>query len=247
MNESGISRADHEISHGKWLAAQDTETVWGWGTPAGRLRASRRARLIVAGAGLASGKRVLEIGCGTGMFTEIFAASGATILAVDISPELLDKARLRRLPARVTFLERRFEDCDVVGPFDAVIGSSILHHLEVDVAIRHIRRLLKPGGRLSFAEPNMLNPQVYLERRFSHLPMFSHISPDETAFVRWDLARRLRQAGFDAVSISPFDWLHPSTPEPLIRVVQSTGRAVEHIPLLREFAGSLHIQAGVPA
>jgi 2-polyprenyl-3-methyl-5-hydroxy-6-metoxy-1,4-benzoquinol methylase len=182
------------------------------------------------------------------MFTEMFAASGATILAVDISPELLDKARLRKLPAgQVTFLERRFEDCDVVGPFDAVIGSSILHHLDVDVAIRHIRRLLKPGGRLSFAEPNMLNPQVYLERRFSHLPMFSYTSPDETAFVRWDLARRLREAEFEAISITPFDWLHPSTPKPLIGIVQGSGRAVEHIPLLREFAGSLHIQAGVPA
>jgi SAM-dependent methyltransferase len=247
MNHSGTPRAENEISHGKWLAAQDTETVWGWGTPAGRLRANRRARLIAAGAGLAPRKRALEIGCGTGMFTEMFAASGATILAVDISAELLDKARLRRLPAgQVTFLEKRFEDCDVVGPFDAVIGSSILHHLEVDAAIGHIRRLLKPGGRLSFAEPNMLNPQVYLERRFSHLPMFSYTSPDETAFVRWDLARRLRDAGFGAISISPFDWLHPSTPKPLIGVVQSAGRAVEHIPLLREFAGSLHIQAGVP-
>src|SRR5437773_1072311 len=98
-------RAEHEISHGKWLAAKDTEKVWGWGTPAGRLRANRRASLIMDGAELAPEKRALEIGCGTGMFTEMFAASGATILAVDISAELLEKARLRSLPARrVTFL-----------------------------------------------------------------------------------------------------------------------------------------------
>jgi hypothetical protein len=77
--------------------------------------------------------------------------------------------------------------------------------------------------------------------------MFSYTSPDETAFVRWDMARRLREAGFEAISISPFDWLHPSTPKPLIGVVQGAGRAVEHIPFLREFAGSLHIQAEVPA
>ena len=92
-------RADREIRHGEWLAAHDTETVWGWGTSAPRVRARRRADLIIAGAALSSGKRVLEIGCGTGMFTEMFAATGARIVAVDISPELLQKARARRLPA----------------------------------------------------------------------------------------------------------------------------------------------------
>src|ERR1700730_7439138 len=155
-------RADREIKHGEWLAAHDTETVWGWGTPAGRIRARRRADLIIAGATLSPGKRVLEIGCGTGMFTEMFAATGATIIAVDISPELLTKARSRGLPpGQVTFCERRFEDCDVEGPFDSVIGSSVLHHLEIGSAIRRIKDLLKPGGKLSFAEPNMLNPQVF--------------------------------------------------------------------------------------
>ena len=49
---------------------------------------------------------------------------------------------------------------------------------------------------MSFAEPNMLNPQVYLERRFHYLPMFAYTSPDETAFVRWKLAAKLRKAGF---------------------------------------------------
>jgi len=126
LPRSGNARAEHEIKHGVWLAERDTETVWGWGTPAGKLRAKRRAELIIRGAGLSSGKRVLEIGCGTGLFTEMFAASGATIVAVDISEELLEKARLRGLPAhQVTFLAKRFEDCDVDGPFDAVIGSSV--------------------------------------------------------------------------------------------------------------------------
>ena len=29
------TRAEHEVSHGRWLAEQDTEKVWGWNTPAG--------------------------------------------------------------------------------------------------------------------------------------------------------------------------------------------------------------------
>jgi 2-polyprenyl-3-methyl-5-hydroxy-6-metoxy-1,4-benzoquinol methylase len=245
-SQAGL-RADREIKHGEWLAVHDTEVVWGWGTPAGRIRARRRADLIIAGAALSPGKRVLEIGCGTGMFTEMFAASGATIIAVDISPELLKKARARGLPpGQVTFCERRFEDCDVEGLFDSVIGSSVLHHLEIESAVRRIKELLKPGGRITFAEPNMLNPQVFLERRFQHWSIFSYTSPDETAFVRWQLARQLREAGFEGISIQPFDWLHPSTPKTLIKAVSAAGRLLESVPLLREFAGSLNIGAKLP-
>jgi 2-polyprenyl-3-methyl-5-hydroxy-6-metoxy-1,4-benzoquinol methylase len=240
-------RAEREIKHGEWLAAHDTETVWGWGTPAGRIRARRRADLIVAGAALSAGKRVLEIGCGTGTFTAMFAATGAAIVAVDISAELLKKARARGLPAgQITFCEGRFEDCSVGGQFDAVIGSSILHHLEIEPAIHRIKELLKPGGRISFAEPNMLNPQVFLERKFSYLPMFSYTSPDETAFVRWKLARQLREAGFSDIIVRPFDWLHPATPKPLIGMVSGLGRLVESAPILREFSGSLYIGAALP-
>ena len=225
-------------------AELETETVWGWGTPAGQLRARRRADLILEGAGLSPGQRALEIGCGTGLFTGMFASSGAQIVAVDISGELLEKARARNLPAgQVTFLEKRFEDCEVDGPFDAVVGSSILHHLDIDAALTNIRRLLKAGGILSFAEPNMLNPQVYLERKFHYLPMFSYTSPDETAFVRWRFARLLEEHGFQEISITPFDWLHPAVPRALIGGVRGLGRLLEAVPGVREFSGSLYIRA----
>ena len=240
----GSSRAEREILHGRHLAGLETETVWGWGTPAGQLRALRRAALIIEGANLSAGHRALEIGCGTGVFTEMFASQGASIVAVDISGELLEKARARNLPpGQVTFLEKRFEDCDVDGPFDAVIGSSILHHLDITGALKNIRRLLKPGGILSFAEPNMLNPQVWLERKFHHLPMFSYTSPDETAFVRWKFARLLQEYGFEEISITPFDWLHPVVPRPLIGTVRGISRLLEILPGVREFSGSLYIRA----
>jgi 2-polyprenyl-3-methyl-5-hydroxy-6-metoxy-1,4-benzoquinol methylase len=244
MGSNQNLRAEHEVSHGRWLAEQDTEKIWGWNTPAGRLRAQRRAQRIVDAARVQQNSHVLEIGCGTGLFTAMFAATGANITAVDISPELLEKARLKNLPvAQVTFLEKRFEDCEIDGPFDAVIGSSILHHLDIDQSIERIKALLKPGGRIGFAEPNLLNPQVYLERKFQYLPMFAYTSPDETAFVRWKLATKLRQAGFLDIAIEPFDWLHPFTPKPLIGAVRLIGAFLEAVPGAREFSGSLAIGA----
>ncbi len=240
-------RACNEIDHGRKLAAGDTEAIWGWTTPAGRIRARRRAEMIIRGAGLRPGIRALELGCGTGLFTALFAQTGAHITAVDISPDLLDRARRKQLPAdRVTFVQTRFEDCDQLGPFDAVVGSSVLHHLEVQESIEKIFTLLRPGGVLSFAEPNMLNPQAFLERRFHNLPMFSYVSPDETAFVRWKLKGLLESVGFVDVRITPHDWLHPATPRPLIGTVKALGSVLEWAPLIREFSGSHFIYGRRP-
>jgi 2-polyprenyl-3-methyl-5-hydroxy-6-metoxy-1,4-benzoquinol methylase len=237
-------KAQHEIDHGVLLAGQDTEKSWGWGTPAGKIRARRRAELIITAAGLSSDKKVLEIGCGTGLFTEMFAETGADIIAVDISPELLQKAKARNLPPTVRILEKRFEDCDLDGPFDAIIGSSILHHLAVKAALTKIFELLKPGGAICFAEPNFLNPQVFMERKFRK--WFPYTSPDEIAFVRWRLKKDLEEAGLFKIEITPFDWLHPSTPEKIIPQVKSLGEIFEKTPVLQEFSGSLLIRAERP-
>jgi 2-polyprenyl-3-methyl-5-hydroxy-6-metoxy-1,4-benzoquinol methylase len=236
-------KAANEIAHAKRLAQHDADDAWGWRSPAGRARVARRAELIARGAGLKSGMRVLEVGCGTGIFTENFAGYEIELLAVDISEELLAKARLRAIPTgRVRFLCKRFEESDFEGQFDAIIGSSVLHHLDIAVSLHRMYELLCPGGCLAFAEPNMLNPQVYLERKLK----LWYVSPDEIAFVRWRLARQLNAIGFLDVRVVPFDWLHPSTPEPFISLVRSTGLLLERIPFLREFAGSLSISARRP-
>lgn len=241
-------RAKHEIKHGKILSQSDPELIWNWNTPAGRLRARRRAEKIIKGSKLEPGVVALEIGCGTGMFTEMFVQSGAKLIAVDISPDLLKKARARNLPSdRVLFVEKHFENCDIDGPFDAVIGSSVLHHLEIETAVKKIYNLLKPGGFMSFAEPNMLNPQIFVERKFRFLlPCLWYVSADETAIVRWKFSDLLAKIGFDNIEIMPFDWLHPATPKPLIPLIDKIGRLLENTPILSEFAGSLYIQCRRP-
>lgn len=241
------SRGDHEIAHGKFLAENGAEATWGWGTPAGKVRARRRADLIARNAGLAPGKLVLEIGCGTGLFTEYFAQSGATIVAVDISEELLRLADQKILPRdRVRFVCKSFEDCDLDGPFDAIIGSSVLHHLEVERSLRKCLTLLKPGGAFSFAEPNMLNPQIFLQKNVGWIKKLVGDSPDETAFVAGRIVDLLTRIGFVDARAEAFDWLHPATPKPLIPLVGAMGRGFEAVPLVRRFAGSLSIFARRP-
>jgi SAM-dependent methyltransferase len=177
----------------------------------------------------------------------MFAQTGVELIALDISADLLEKARARGIPSdEVQFLEGRFEDSDIGGPFDAVVGSSILHHLDLETALPRIFELLKPGGVMSFAEPNMLNPQILFQKNVPWLKKRMGDSPDETAFVRWWIHARLLKAGLQKVEITPFDWLHPTTPAPLIRVIRSLGRILEKMPVMREFAGSLHIRCYRP-
>ena len=89
----------------------------------------------------------------------------------------------------------------------------------------------------------MLNPQIWLERNIAFVRKSMNNSPDETAFVRWALKKELIKTGFKDISIRPFDFLHPLTPNILIPVISKIGNLVESIPLVREIAGSLLIYA----
>jgi len=235
-------RLHNEIEHGKYLLAHGAGEVWNWETPAGRIRWARRVKLLTGQ--LRQEQRVLELGCGTGYFTRELAVTGAQITAIDISPELLETAR-----QECSFANARFEIQNAYAmtfsneTFDSVVGSSVLHHLEIDQALAEIYRVLRPGGTIRFTEPNMLNPQIAIQKNVPAVKRRLGDSPDETAFFRWSLQRRLNRAGFRQIEVTPFDFLHPKVPSGCIPAVQAIEKLLEKAPLLSELAGSLFIQA----
>ena len=236
-------RIQNEVQHGKKIA-DNAVNIWGWGTPAGKTRADRRALYFIQHGDITAGKKVLEIGCGTGEFTKRITQTGADITAIDISPDLLEIARKTIPNVTVRFHVQNVEKLDFKdGSFDVVIGSSILHHLNLNLAIKEVYRVLKRGGGIVFTEPNMFNPQIWLERNIPIIRKLTNNSPDETAFIRWVLKKELMNLGFKNVSIRPFDFLHPFTPSMLIPFISNIGNLVERIPLAREIAGSLLIYA----
>lgn len=235
-------RLQREIEHGRYLIEHGAGEVWNWEGPAGRLRWKRRVRMLTSH--LRPGMGVLEIGCGTAYFTRELAGTGAAITAVDISRELLEAARASCPAQNVTFeIQNAYEMSFAGASFDSVVGSSVLHHLEVGRAIDEIYRVLKPGGMICFTEPNMLNPQIALQKNVPAIKKRLGDSPDETAFFRWPLRRRLEQAGFRDVQIQPFDFLHPKTPSRWISALEKLSETLEKMPLVREIAGSLYIRA----
>lgn len=231
----------NERRHGEIIRARGEE-VWNWSSPAGRRRWARRCRLFQEFIGNRRA-RVLEIGCGTGLFTEALARTANTILAIDVSDALILRARARVSSSNVAFIAA---DACRTGfrseSIDFVVGSSSLHHLEVDRALAEWIRILKPGGGMLFTEPNMMNPQVALIKNVRWIRRLAGDSPDETAFFRGRIVESLRGAGFVDVLAEPFDFIHPRTPVRLLEPLERWGARIEKLPLLREIAGSLRIQ-----
>ena len=244
---SSAERLGREIAHHRRIAPF-AEAIWSWSSPSGTVRAERRAGLYLAHGALGPGKQALELGCGTGLFLARVATSGASIHAVDLSNDLLDRARARvgNLP-NVTLSRGNAEALPFRDrAFDLVYGSSILHHLDLDAALRELLRVLRPGGRLVFAEPNALNPHLLLIFRVRALRRHFGVSPDEMAFSRWRARAALARAGFADVSVEPYDFLHPSTPRSWIGAVSRASLVLERVRLVREIAGSLLLRARRP-
>jgi ubiquinone/menaquinone biosynthesis C-methylase UbiE len=235
-------RIAKEIQHGRFLAAHGAGEIWNWESPAGKLRWTRRVKMLSSH--LEPGMRVLELGCGTGYFTRELARLGADVIAIDVSPELLEIAKANCSMPNVCY---EIQDASALSypsaMFDSVVGSSVLHHIEIKEALQEIYRVLKPGGAIHFTEPNMLNPQIAIQKNVPWVKRKLGDSPDETAFFRWPLRRLLEQARFRDIRIDPFDFLHPQTPRFLVNRLHGLGRFLERVPVISELAGSLYIRA----
>src|SRR5207249_8676091 len=218
-------RIAKDVQHGRFLAEHGAGEIWNWVSPAGKLRWARRVKMLSGHLGV--GMTVLELGCGTGYFTRELARSGADIVALDVSPELLEVARAICSARNVHYeIQNAYEMSYPDAVFDSVVGSSVLHHLEIEAALREIYRVLKPGGTIHFTEPNMLNPQIAIQKNVPWIKRRLGDSPNETAFS-------------DGRSIGC--WNRPAIA--LFDGANVLGHFLERVPVISEFAGSPFIRA----
>ena len=244
-NTINQERIQNEIEHGKHLKElmkHGEARIWEFQTPAGRHRWERRVNLLTSH--LKPGMQVLEIGCGTGIFTKEIAKHKVNLIAIDISPELLDDARINVPSNNVQFqIENAYELSFADNSFDSIIASSVLHHLEIENAIKEFYRVLKPGGTAIFSEPNMMNPQIAIQKNVPFIKRWLEDSPDETAFLRWSIVKVFKNNGFKNVSALPYDFMHPFIPKFIIKIFKPIIDKLDQIPVVKEIAGSLLIRA----
>lgn len=113
-----------------------------------------------------AGMKVLEIGAGTGMCTEVILQTGARVVATDISKSAL--ALLARRTARFSNLETRVADMESLpfadAEFDVVCSAGSLSYGENRIVMQEIYRVLKPGGRFICVDSLNHNPIYRLNR-----------------------------------------------------------------------------------
>lgn len=101
--------------------------------------------------------RLLDLGCGTGWTTCLFARRGYDVVGQDICSDMIDVAqenRARYQAENVHFLVSDYEDLPFADEFDSAVFYDSLHHaMDEEAALRGVFRALKPGGQCVISEP----------------------------------------------------------------------------------------------
>lgn len=119
-----------------------------------------------------AGQRVLELGCGKGQMTIPLAMQGLIVEATDISEEMLAATRNSALTNncanRISCRKMSAERLDYPdASFAAIVGSGVLHHLDLRLAVPEMHRVLVPGGSGIFIEPLGHNPLINFYRKLT--------------------------------------------------------------------------------
>jgi demethylmenaquinone methyltransferase/2-methoxy-6-polyprenyl-1,4-benzoquinol methylase len=105
-------------------------------------------------------KRVLEVACGTGYWTQCISESAQSILATDLSPAVLEVAGKKTYRCPVDFeLKDLFELQESGETFDAVFAGFIVSHIEVQALpefANALMRVVSPGGILVLTDNRMV-------------------------------------------------------------------------------------------
>lgn len=171
----------------------------------------------IARLSLRPGDRVLDVACGPGTATFLAAERGATVLAVDYAPAMIERLREAVATRGVTGVEAAVmsgEALDVPdGSFDAaacVFG--LMFFLDQPAGVRELRRALRAGGRAAIVTwgPPERNPGITISRDalVTAIPDFPPPDGPPAVFSLSDpamLERLMTDAGFETVTVEPVE------------------------------------------
>lgn len=158
----------------------------------------------VALGGFPAAGRVVDVGCGSGVFTAILRARGFHAAGMDISPELIAVAAAARAgaPFAVADAERLPIGDEAL---DGALLSGIVHHLpDPSRCLREVHRVLRPGASFVAFDPNRRNPFMFLYRDHAS-PIRSRrgVTENERPILEREARRSAEAAGFEVT----FDYL----------------------------------------
>jgi len=176
-----------------------------------------RLRHALARLGGVRGKRVADVGCGGGIFSEPLAREGADVVGIDASPGAIRSAREHAREGGVDVDYRISTAGELAaaepGKFDAVVCLEMLEHLDDPAsAVADMAALLRPRGKALFSTISR-TPKSYLlmiaglEAALKAIPQGTHswasfIRPEELA--GWCRGAGLRVTDVTGLRYSPF-------------------------------------------
>jgi len=197
--------------------------------------------------GLAPGKLVLDLGAGTGKFTRVLLTTGASVIAVDPVPQMLEQ--LSRAAPQATSLLGDAEHIPLPdSAVDAVVCAQSFHWFATGAALAEIHRVLRPGGVLGLIW-NVRDASVDWVTRLTSL-----LVPHEGDAPRYDHGewrRAFPAPGFGPLRELHFPHEHVGSPQQVIldrvssisfvsalepqergRLLEQVGRLIEETPSL---------------
>jgi 2-polyprenyl-3-methyl-5-hydroxy-6-metoxy-1,4-benzoquinol methylase len=212
-------------------------------------RFERRSRLIMNRMDLSKHNDILEIGCGLGDISYYIANNSQnTVLGTDLCQPFIDEASKKFVLPNLSFDTLDFNHPEKLKgrKFDYIIGNGILHHLyyHLDDTFLNLKELLKDDGKILFMEPNLVNPYCFLIfGTTQYFRNWAKLEPDEKAFTKCFLRKKLRKAGYKNISVNNKDFLLPITPVNLIKPTVVVSNILEKIPVLKLLSQSVFISA----
>ena len=192
---SGNQDKAKEIAFFDRHAAADDYNVF---TPASNARLIDRFARVT---GLKPGARVADLGCGSGVFSDLLQQAGFKVVGVDISPKLIAIGKLK-YPG-IELLEGDIEHLPFANEMlDGVLLSGVVHHFpDPRRCVAEVHRVLRRGGKFMAFDPNRRNPFMWLYRDRTS-PFYSSIGVTENE--RPVLAEQIRaifsEAGFSVTT-----------------------------------------------
>src|SRR5262249_22983460 len=184
-----------------------------------------------------AGQRVLDVACGTGVVAITAARAGARVSALDLTPQLLERARENAQLAAVE-IDWREGDAEQL-PFDDTLFDVVVSQFghmfapRPDVALNEMLRVLKPGGTIAFST---WPPELFVGRTFALVGRYALPPPPGVAppplwgdpnVVRERLGKSVRDIVFDrdcmlvqALSAPHYRTFFERSAGPVIRLVE---------------------------
>lgn len=165
-------------------------------------------------------RRVLEVGCGTGLILEHVAKVATVARGIDLSPGMLEKAREKGLDVReASATELPFEDAS----FDLCYSFKVLAHVpDIAKALDEMARVTAPGGTIlaEFYNPWSLR---YLAKRLGPAGRISEQTTEAAVYTRYDSPEAVRALVPRGCELVGFHGVRTLTPTAAVFKVPAVG------------------------